>query len=98
MTGSTKLRIDDKKTVSPNSQLLSRRDRHLPANSSDVDIHRDSISSRFDCRGANARPAMRGQMSGSRVRPTHAVHFAAALPMGPAPGADKFKFKLWTRT
>ena len=53
MTGSAKLRIDDKKTVSQSSQLLSRRDRHLPASASDVDLHSDLISSRFDCRGSN---------------------------------------------
>jgi hypothetical protein len=36
--------------VSPNGQLLSRRGRSLRANASGFDTHRDSISSRFDCR------------------------------------------------
>jgi hypothetical protein len=36
--------------VSQNGWLLSRRGRSLPANASDVDTHRDSISSRSDCR------------------------------------------------
>jgi hypothetical protein len=35
--------------VSQNGQLLSRRDRSIPANASGFDTHRDSISSRFDC-------------------------------------------------
>jgi hypothetical protein len=38
--------------VSPNGWLLNRRGRSLPANVSGVDTHRDSISSRFDCRSA----------------------------------------------
>jgi hypothetical protein len=36
--------------VSQNGYLLSRRGRSLPASASDVDTHRDSISSRFGCR------------------------------------------------
>jgi hypothetical protein len=36
--------------VSQNGQPLSRRGRSLPAKSSGVDTHHDSISSRFDCR------------------------------------------------
>eukprot|EP01047_Picozoa_sp_COSAG01_P103711 COSAG01_NODE_33137_length_569_cov_2.853191_1_plen_113_part_00 len=36
--------------VSQNGYLLSRRGRSLPANASGFDTHRDSISSRFDCR------------------------------------------------
>jgi hypothetical protein len=45
--------------VSPNGQLLSRRGRSLPADASGFDTHRDSISSRFDCRGLH-RAAMGG--------------------------------------
>jgi hypothetical protein len=36
--------------VSQNGWLLGRRGRSLPANASGLDTHRDSISSRFDCR------------------------------------------------
>ena len=36
--------------VSQNGLLLSRRGRRLPANASGLDTHRDSISSRVDCR------------------------------------------------
>jgi N-acetylneuraminic acid mutarotase len=46
-------------TVSPNGQLLSRRGRSLPADASDFDTHRDSISSRFDCRRARATACSR---------------------------------------
>jgi hypothetical protein len=35
--------------------LLSRRGRRSPANASGLRTHRDSISSRFDCRYAAAR-------------------------------------------
>jgi hypothetical protein len=44
-------------TVSQNGQLLSRRGPSLPANASGVDTHRDSISSRFDCRSRGAATA-----------------------------------------
>jgi hypothetical protein len=40
--------------VSQNGLLLSRRGRSLPTNDSGFDTHRDSISSRFDCRTARA--------------------------------------------
>eukprot|EP01047_Picozoa_sp_COSAG01_P015988 COSAG01_NODE_808_length_13418_cov_9.469631_9_plen_265_part_00 len=36
--------------VNQNGSLLSRRGRSSPANASGLDTHRDSISSRFDCR------------------------------------------------
>jgi hypothetical protein len=42
-------------SVSRNGQLLSRRGRSLPANASDFDTHRDSISSLFDCRAPRSR-------------------------------------------
>jgi hypothetical protein len=49
----------EEKEVSQNGWLLGRRGRSLPANASGLDTHRDSISSRFDCRLARPRPRRR---------------------------------------
>jgi hypothetical protein len=55
--------------VSQNGYVLSRRGRSLPANASGFDTHRDSISSRFDCRGGRrSRPD-----GGARTRPGRCV-------------------------
>eukprot|EP01049_Picozoa_sp_SAG25_P004271 SAG25_NODE_266_length_10666_cov_14.508943_2_plen_119_part_00 len=40
----------EEEEVSQNGYLLSHRGCSLPANASGFDTHRDSISSRFDCR------------------------------------------------
>jgi hypothetical protein len=50
--------------VSRNGWLLSRRGRSLPANGSGFDTHRDSISSRFDCRRTGWRRLVRWQRRG----------------------------------
>jgi hypothetical protein len=52
--------------VRQNGYLLSRRGRSLPANASGLDTHRDSISSRFDCRS----PASTTSSGSSKPRRT----------------------------
>jgi hypothetical protein len=59
------------KQVSQNGQLLSRRGRSSPANASGCDTHRDSISSRSDCRRSSGRcSASCPSRTGTRPRPS----------------------------
>jgi hypothetical protein len=58
--------------VSQNGYLLSRRGRILPANASGFATHRDSISSRFDCRSGGGHGAM------AQGEPVHRLYYAAA--------------------
>jgi hypothetical protein len=62
--------------VSQNGCLMSRRGRSLPANASGLDTHRDSITSRFDCRYLRGA---RMQLHHDHPRdPRHDTHPAAA--------------------
>jgi hypothetical protein len=56
--------------VSPNGELLSRHGRSSPANAGGLDTHRDSISSRLDCRppAGERHRAARWSMRSHRLR------------------------------
>jgi hypothetical protein len=70
--------------VSQNGQLLSRRGRSLPANAGGVDTHRDSISSRFDCRSHNRRAFWAGALLCTVVALALAAVVVAWLAQGTA--------------
>jgi hypothetical protein len=69
--------------VSQNGQLLSRRGRSSPANASGLDTHRDSITSRFDCRVYDAAALReRGQRAILNFPAEAAAAAAAAAALG----------------